>query len=189
MPDRPEVTVTNPRAPYGEPAPEVTRVAVPKVVLVVGGTVLVALLVAVLGAMLLAKRNDDRASAEGRLLKIGVVSAAPSLLEDQPALDRRFAAVDLTVANEGPLPVRVVSQQLDGGPPADPGPAVTVAAMHRLLLHVRWRIRCSQVGTVLGPGFLSLTVRAPHGDHVLRVALESSTARAFHLAAVGACAP
>lgn len=189
MPDRPEVTVTDPHAPYGEPLPAPVATRLPRVVIALGAAVLALLLVGVLAVMGLARRNDEQVTAEGRLLRIGVVSAVPSLLAGQPAVDRRYALVELTLSNASPLPVRVLTQQLDGGPPTDPGPATTVAPSRRLLLHVRWRVRCSEVGNVFGPGFLSLTLRAPRGEHELRLALDASTARAFHLAAVRACGP
>lgn len=190
-PRPPVVSVSDPRTP-GAPVDVLGhddggpgRLRVPPWVrrlLVAAALVAVAVVV---GVNLRAAHQRSQLAAEQRDLRLTVgvgVALAPG--RPAPVVD---AVVSLVVRSSGTVPVRVVGEQVDGGPlqPTD-GPGV--AAGEARALTVRWRVRCAEVGQVRGPIALTLHVTAPHGRHVLRFPLLAGAAT-FHAAAVAACTP
>ena len=132
-------------------------------------------------------RRDAREAAAVRL----VVTAAVPVTGGTPASPVQDALVRLTLRNDGPDAVRVLSQQLDGGGPRDPGPTGPVEPGASVLLDVRWRVLCAETGSQDGPRSLGLSVRPPHGPgRPVAIPLGAPldiTRRAFHTAAVDAC--
>ncbi|MBC7373709.1 MAG: hypothetical protein H7323_06950 [Frankiales bacterium] len=152
------------------------------------GTAAVAvLLLAVVMTVPVRDRRDAREAAAVRL----VVTAAVPVAGGRPDSPVQDALVQLTLENDGPDPVRVLSQQLDGGGPLDPGPPGPVQPGRSARLEVRWRVLCAETGSQDGPRSLGLSVRPPHGPgRTVTISLGAplgATRRAFHTAAVDAC--
>lgn len=187
-PPPPVVSVSDPRSP-GAPTdvlgsgaePEEPRLS-PRTRRVLAGLVLLAVAV-VVAVNLRAAHQRSQLTAEERDLHLTVgvgVALAPG--RPAPVVD---AVVSLVVRAGGSVPVRVIGEQLDGGPlQVTDGPSVDAGQARALT--VRWRVRCAEVGQVRGPQVLALHVTAPHGRHVVRLSLTGGAAT-FHAAAVAAC--
>ena len=151
---------------------------------------LAALAVLVVAVVMIAPVRDRRDAREAAAVLLVVTAAVPAA-QGRPGSPVQDARVRLTLRNEGPDPVRVLSQQLDGGGPSDPGPRGRVRTGTSVVLDVRWRVLCAETGSQDGPRALGLSVRPPHGSG-RRVAIGlgaplGPTRRAFHTAAVDAC--
>lgn len=127
-------------------------------------TVLPVLAVAVAGAGLLAAGELRQASREDELARVHLeLVGSEGATATVTAGGRSEAVVRLAIGNAGPEPVRLVDQRLDGGPPVDAAPAGALAAGATVLLAVRWRALCSEIGSLYGPASLGLTVRTRSG--------------------------
>ena len=146
--------------------------------------------VLVLGVVMTGPVRERRDAHEAAAVRLVVTGAEPADggVPDSPVQD---AVVRLTVRSDGPDPVRLLAQQLDGGGPTDPGPAPALAPGGSARLDVRWRVLCAETGSQDGPRVLGLTLRTPHGPaRTVAVPLGAPlgpTRRAFHTAAVDAC--
>lgn len=100
------------------------------------------------------------------------------------------AVLELRVRNQGGSPVALLDQRLDGGGLVDPGPAGPLTAGGAVLLAVRWRVLCAEVGTLFGPRALDLTAQPRRGGpRRVQLPLDPATRQAFRSAASDACAP
>jgi hypothetical protein len=188
-PEPPRITVVDPRSPGTpvdvlEAAPESRPPRLsPRTRRLLGGAVLLAVAVVVaVNARDAHQRSQLAAESKALHLTVGVGTALPPG-RPAPVVD---AVVSVVVHNGGRASVRLVSEQVDGGPvQRSDGP--TVAADEARALAVRWRVRCAEVGQVRGPLVLALKVAAPRGEHVVRFPLVAG-ASTFHAAAVAACA-
>jgi hypothetical protein len=188
----PELTIVDPRDPFaplhpGElDLPRPLRFAI-KALFATAAVLLVVIFVSFHYLSGSATSRDKKLNAESSLLRIQVQSASPVPQQTTRAQLLGYARVDVTLRNVSPLPVRILRQRIDDGPPADHSPADRIGAGGTVVVEVVWRLRCAEIGNVAGPPLLALTVRGPIGDHEMRVALPRSTNRAFHLAATAAC--
>ena len=188
----PELTMVDPSDPFAPLRPHNRRSPAPvslafKVLLVSGAALLVLVLV---GFHLLSTRageRDRRLDAEAGLLRVQVQSAQAAPRQATGTPEVAEARVEVILRNLSPVPVQVLRQRVDGGPPATISPADPVGAGHSVVVEVVWRLRCAEIGNVAGPPLLALTLRGPVGEHQVRVALPLSTNRPFHLAASAAC--
>ena len=100
------------------------------------------------------------------------------------------AVVELGVRNAGAYAVQLVDQQLDGGGPVDRGPRAPLRADATVVLEVRWRVLCAEVGGLFGPVALDLTAQPRRGGQVpVSLRLPPATRQVFRTAASLACAP
>ena len=103
---------------------------------------------------------QSRGAAAVRLVLVAArASPAGALPAAGSTSTVRDAVVALTVRNEGPDRVRVLQMRLDGGGPTDPGPSLAPGAS--VVLSVRWRVLCDEIGSLYGPQALDLVVRTP----------------------------
>ena len=159
-----DVTITGqpgqPGQPGQEPPPGARRSRRPLMVL----AVLVLGLVTADQVRAVQARDD----AAVRLVLVGAaalpVAALPAAALPAAALPvvgsasgAQDAVVALTLRNDGPRRVQVLEQRLDGGGPTDPGPSLAAGAS--VVLRVRWRVLCDEVGSLFGPQALDLVVR------------------------------
>jgi hypothetical protein len=175
---RPAVTVVDPRGvpvvpvtpPSREPHPWSGRT---KAMFV--GLVLLVVVVAVVSHQVQA-RHRERLAAETASLRVTVVSVGFS--ETSRPTSDPVQEAPVTVELRSTVPVTVMSAGLDGLAPLRQDRSDTVL--------VRWRIRCAEVGEVLGPVALDLQVRGPVGEHPLRIPL-APWRSVFHASAVAVC--
>lgn len=97
--------------------------------------------------------------------------------------------VDLTLRNDSPVTVHLLSARLDGADPVSAGSPAPVRPGATAVLPVTWQVRCAEVGVVPGPRLLELRVRLRSAtSYAVQVPLTGpATDRAFHLAADTAC--
>lgn len=112
---------------------------------------------------LVGDRRQRERSAEAAALRLAVTGASATGT-GTPSSQRQSVTVDLSVRNEGPSTVRVLAQRLDGGLPVDTGPAVGLAPGATAVLPVRWRVLCSEIGSLGGPRSLDLVLRTSRGE-------------------------
>ncbi len=176
--DRPAVTVVDPRGvplvpvrtPSREPHPWSRRTKG-----LLAGLLLLVVAVSVVNQQVRAHRRAGLA-AETAALRITVVSVGFS--ETSRPTSEPVQEAPVTLELRSTLPVTVLSAGLDGLAPLRQTRSTTVL--------VRWRIRCAEVGEVLGPVALDLRVRGPVGEHRLRIPL-ASWRSVFHASAVAVC--
>lgn len=145
--------------------------------------------VALLVTGLVAADEVRDARAREATVDLALVGARPmaALFETRAVQD---AVVGVSVRNTGPTAVVVLDQRLDGGGPADPGPAAALTVGATAVLAVRWRVLCAEVGTLFGPRTLDLTVRPRRGGgRVVSLPLPPPARAAFRRAGSDACAP
>ena len=204
----PPVTITDPALPArhetvlvgGAPGPEKGSPGRRRFLAGRGRLLLAVLLLLAVGlqagrSVWLEHRREAVATEAAGLRLVLVEARATPVAVGVPGDPVQRAPVDLLLRNDSAFPVTVLGAGLDGTAPAlparrtDPGGQVVVP--------VRWRVLCAEVGELPGPRLLTLSVRATTGV-ARKVALRlptyddpvgggAGTARTFHAAAVLVC--